>query len=64
MITMFRLLYVALGAIGLAVLLFEVIVDFNDINPGKIFLIALIDMVFFYLAYKTYPSEVKTQSRA
>lgn len=64
MITMFRLLYVVLGAIGLAVMLLEVIVDFNDINPGKIFLIALIDMVFFYLAYKTYPEEVKAESRA
>jgi hypothetical protein len=64
MIAMFRLLFVVLGVLGLVVLLFVVIVDFNDINPEKIFLIGIFDMLFFYLAYRTYPEEVKAERRA
>ncbi|WP_428330541.1 hypothetical protein [Mucilaginibacter sp.] len=59
----FRNLYLFLGFIGLAFLAYELVDTYADINPLSILLISLPDMVFFYLAYKTYPAEDNESSR-
>jgi hypothetical protein len=53
----FRSVYLVFGFSGLAFLIYHVIVTFRDINPASVLVISLIDMVFFYMAYKTYPVE-------
>jgi hypothetical protein len=40
------------GVIGLAYLIVD---TYPFIDPGYVLLIAAADMVFFFLAYKTYP---------
>jgi hypothetical protein len=53
----FRAIYLLLGFAGLAMLLYSVISTLPDVNPGAILLIAIPDMIVFFLAYKTYPVE-------
>ena len=56
--TKFRLFYLIAGFTGLAYLAYHAISTYADgINPASILLIAVPDMVFFFLAYKTYPVE-------
>jgi len=60
----FRSIYLLLGFTGLLYLVYHAISTFADgINPISVLLIAIPDMVFFFLAYKTYPveNEVKRQ---
>lgn len=54
----FRALYLIFGTIGLALLIFEVVLGLPNIDPVMVLAIAVPDMLFFYLAYKTYPDEV------
>jgi len=54
----YRIIYLLIGFIGLIALIGYTISNFPDnINPAFILLITIPDMVFFYLAYKTYPVE-------
>ena len=53
----YRFLYLLLGTVGLIMLAYQIITNLPDINPDKVLFIALPDMLFFYLAYKTYPEE-------
>ena len=57
----YRFVYLLLGFIGLAYLAYYVITTFTEssdvVNPGFVLLITVPDMVFFFLAYKTYPAE-------
>lgn len=54
----YRTIYLTLGFAGLLYLIYHAISTFTDgINPAAILLIALPDLVFFFLAYKTYPVE-------
>ncbi len=53
----FRILYLLLGAAGLAFLIYVIITTFDNINPVDILIITIPDMLFFFLAYKTYPAE-------
>jgi len=53
----FRYLYLLGGVAGLALLIYQAITTFPDINPIHILVITIPDMVFFFLAYKTYPEE-------
>jgi hypothetical protein len=53
----FRIVYLFLGFIGLAALIYQLVKTLPDINPGIILSITLPDMLFFFLAYKTYPTE-------
>ena len=55
--TKFRSLYLILGFAGLILLVFRAIVSYPDINPASVLSITLPDMLFFYLAYRTYPAE-------
>ena len=61
----FRLLYLLIAIAGLAFLVYRIIDTFSDIDPLDTLLISLADMLFFYLAYKTYPDQqpVKQRSR-
>lgn len=58
----YRAVYLLFGFTGLLYLLYHLIVNFAiygiyGLNPGVILLIAIPDLVLFFLAYKTYPSE-------
>jgi hypothetical protein len=35
-------------------------IGYRDIDPDRVLLIAVPDMIFFYLAYKTYPDAEKS----
>ena len=51
------------GFLGLAVLIFELIANANHFNPRVILGVAIPDMMFFYVAYKTYPAEAVERAR-
>jgi hypothetical protein len=51
----YRSLYLLIGFTGLAFLAYDTFIAFPDIIPGRVLLITLPDLVFFFLAYKTYP---------
>lgn len=53
----YRSLYLLIGFVGLAFLGYDAFTNYPDLNPARILLISFPDMVFFYLAYKTYPVE-------
>ncbi len=53
----YRSLYLMIGFAGLIFLAYDIIMAFPEINPGRVLMIALPDMLFFFLAYRTYPSE-------
>ena len=54
----YRSIYLILGFAGLLYLVYHAISTFADgINPLSILFIAVPDLVFFFLAYKTYPAE-------
>jgi len=58
--TKLRYLYLIIGAAGLVLLfyyIFSNISDLSEIDPVYILFIAVPDLVFFFLAYKTYPPE-------
>jgi hypothetical protein len=52
----FRFVYLFIGLAGLASLIYLVLDSYPFINPGYVLLIASVDMVFFFLAYKIYPA--------
>jgi hypothetical protein len=62
MSTKFRVLYLLLGTIGLVLLAYQVIDSYPEFNPDKVLLIALPDLLVFFLAYKTYPEESKAEA--
>jgi len=47
--------YLLIGFLGFIGLVYLVVDTYPFIDPGYVLLIATADMVFFYLAYKTYP---------
>lgn len=55
----YRSLYLLIAFAGLAFLAYDAFVAYPDINPLRVLLIAFPDMVFFFLAYRTYPVEEK-----
>ena len=58
----YRLIYLLLGFTGLIYLVCQVLFTMSaELNLGLILLIAIPDLVFFYLAYKTYPVESETK---
>lgn len=42
---------------GLIFLALDSFIGYRDIDPGRVLMIAIPDMIFFYLAYKTCPAE-------
>ncbi len=61
--TKFRSLYLVLGFGGLLLLIYHAIASYPEINPASVLAITLPDMLFFYLAYRTYPAEEPSGSR-
>lgn len=57
--TKYAYLYLMIAFAGLLFLGFDSFISYRDINPGRVLLIAIPDMIFFYLAYKTYPDAEK-----
>jgi hypothetical protein len=55
MSTRFRFVYLLIGFVGLALLGYLAFDTYPYINFGHVLLITTGDMVFFFLAYKTYP---------
>ena len=65
----YRSIYLLFGFTGFIYLMYQIIANFalfgtEGINPVSILIIAIPDMAFFYMAYKTYPAEntVKRQN--
>jgi len=58
----FRFVYLFLGMMGLFLLVYEAIDTYPDIDPAIILVIAIPDMLFFFLAYKTYPTDEKSEA--
>jgi hypothetical protein len=56
----YRSLYLLIGFAGLAFLCYDAFIAYPDINPLRVLLVAFPDMVFFFLAYRTYPVEEST----
>jgi hypothetical protein len=57
----FRFFYLLGGTIGLVFLIYQAIITYPDINPASVLMITIPDMVFFFLAYKTYPIETPAE---
>jgi hypothetical protein len=58
----FRFVYLFAGMMGLFLLIYEAVDMFPDIDPAIILVIAVPDMLLFFLAYKTYPEEEKSET--
>ena len=58
----YRSLYLTLGFAALAFLIYTLISSYPDLNPAKILIITIPDIVFFFLAYRTYPVENNIES--
>ena len=56
-----RPLYLLIGFAGLIFLMFQFIVNYQNLDLVLIISVAVPDMFFFYLAYLTYPPEADTQ---
>jgi hypothetical protein len=57
-------LYLMIAFAGLFFLGCDSFIGYRDIDPGRVLLIAIPDMIFFYLAYKTYPDTEKAEKGA
>jgi len=53
----YRLLYLLIGFAGFFFLIYDTIATLPEIDPLRALLVALPDMVIFFLAYRTYPVE-------
>jgi hypothetical protein len=58
----YRYLYLSVGAIGLILLGYQIISNLPEIDPVRVLLIAVPDMLFVFLAYKTYPPEPESKN--
>ncbi len=58
----YRFLYLLTGFAGLVFMAYDAFIAYPNINPGRVLLIALPDMVVFFLAYKTYPAEEEVKA--
>jgi hypothetical protein len=58
----YRYIYLTVGAIGFILLCYQIIGNLPEIDPVRVLLIAVPDMLFVFLAYKTYPPEPETKS--
>jgi len=52
-------LYLMIAFAGLFFLGCDSFIGYRDIDLGRVLLIAIPDLIFFYLAYKTYPDAEK-----
>jgi hypothetical protein len=59
----YRSLYLLIGFAGLLFLGYDAFTAYPDLNPLRVLLIAFPDMIFFFLAYRTYPAEERTDMK-
>jgi len=57
----YRYFYLSVGLAGLMLLFYQIISILPEIDPVRTLIIAVPDMVFVFLAYKTYPPEPETK---
>ena len=60
----YRYFYLSVGAVGFIILFYQIISDLPQIDPIRVLCISVPDLVFFFLAYKTYPPEADVKSNA
>jgi hypothetical protein len=53
--TKFRFLYLLVAGAGLVYLFYFVITTFPNVDLARVLLITIPDMLFFFLAYRTFP---------
>ncbi|WP_259066435.1 hypothetical protein HDF24_21965 [Mucilaginibacter sp. X4EP1] len=53
--TKLRVLYLVVGTAGLIYLVYFMVTTFPNTDPAKVLVITIPDMLFFFLAYRTYP---------
>jgi hypothetical protein len=53
----YRFISLTFGWLGLGALLFQLIVNMGSFDPAAVLCLAIPDIFFFYVAYKTYPAE-------
>jgi hypothetical protein len=58
----YRYFYLSIGLAGLILLIYQIISNLPEIDPVRILVIAVPDIVFVFLAYKTYPPEPEAKS--
>jgi len=58
----YRYFYLSIGLAGLILLFYQIISTLPEIDPVRILVIAVPDMVFVFLAYKTYPPEAEAKT--
>jgi hypothetical protein len=59
----FRLLYLLAGGAGLVYLFYYLIASFPDVDPAHVLVITIPDMLFFFLAYRTYPETSRVMEK-
>lgn len=59
----YRSLYLLIAFAGFLFLGYDAFMAFPDLNPLRVLLIAFPDMVFFFLAYRTYPADEPVQMK-
>jgi hypothetical protein len=59
----FRWLYLLVAGVGLVYLVYTAITTFPDVDVARVLLITIPDMLFFFLAYRTYPETNKVVER-
>jgi len=60
----YRYFYLSIGLAGLILLFYQIISTLPEIDPVRMLVIAVPDMVFVFLAYKTYPPEPETKHQS
>lgn len=60
----YRLLYLSIAFAGFLFLGYDTFIAYPDLNPLRVLLIAFPDLIFFFLAYRTYPADEAVQVKA
>lgn len=59
----YRSLYLFIGFAGFLFLGYDAFMSYPDLNPLRVLLIAFPDLIFFFLAYRTYPVDEPAQMK-
>lgn len=59
----YRSLYLLIGFAGFLFLGYDAFMAYPELSPLRVLLIAFPDMIFFFLAYRTYPADEPVQMK-
>jgi len=59
----YRSLFLLIGFAGFLFLGYDAFMTYPDLNPLRVLLIAFPDLIFFFLAYRTYPADESAQMK-